>query len=220
MVLLPHKLLSLSLSSAYYYTYTDAARHVAIFGFVLKAHLRGTISSDVINVMLPSPSDASYISSYTRKAPAAILVRLRQIFEYMDAEKKLDKEVRKALIQTTYKLNEALMTSERIRNTPIPPIYTAHTTRLLLFYLFWLPLALYGQLHDFSATLVVTLAVGYSLLGLDEISHIFELPFRLMPLYQLSKMAMMDSADAIVYRPPPIGGDRNLNFTQALPIYW
>lgn len=42
------------------------------------------------------------------------------------------------------------------------------------------------------------------MLGLDEISHLLEEPFRLMPLYHLSKNSMKDVADAFVCMPPPL----------------
>ena len=174
--------------------------------------------------MLPSPADADYIISYERKPPAAIVLRLRYIFSEL-AKQNLDKEVQKALFQTASKLNEELMYTEKIRNSPLPPLYTSHTTRLLLFYLFWLPLALYGTLRHCFVTILVTLAAGFALLGLDEISHILEYPFLLMPLYQLSKMSMTDAADSIVHRPPPLfvgeaQSDGRPFSTYSKPEYW
>ena len=170
--------------------------------------------------MLPNPSDAYYITNYKRKPPVAILMRLRQIFVHLASEGKLDSTIQKTLFQTTFKLNEALMVSERVRISPIPSLYTTHTTRLLLFYLFWLPFALYGTLGSGAATLLVTIAVGYAMLGLDEISHILELPFRFMPLRQLSKLSMIESADAMVYRPPPLDGKTYSSAMASNPIYW
>jgi predicted membrane chloride channel (bestrophin family) len=185
----------------------------------LKAHLRESTNEDIIKTMLPDTQDSAYVANYPRKPPAAIIMRLRQIFEYLAVqEDSVDKEVYKLLLQTTSRLNEVLMIAERIRNSPIPPLYTAHTTRLLVFYLFWLPLALYDgtssllgkTVSTVTSTLLVTLAAGYAMLGLDEISHILELPFKLMPLRDLSKMSMIDSADAMVYRPPPlVGSNKN-----------
>ena len=113
------------------------------------------------------------------------------------------------------------MKTEKIRNSPLPPIYTAHTTRLLVFYLFWLPLALYGALQDPVCTVLVTVAVGYAMLGLDEISHILENPFLFMPLHQLSKIAMLDTTDAIVYRPPSLFRNNNAHPESTFkPEYW
>jgi predicted membrane chloride channel (bestrophin family) len=180
------------------------ARHNAAFCWALKAHVRGMSCDDILETLLPNPVDAQFVSKYQRKPPAAIIMRLRQILEYMIQRQKIDKEVQKQIFQAISRLNEALTISERIRCSPLPPIYTAHTTRLLIFYLFWLPLALFGTIQNGFATLVVTMAVGYAMLGLDEISHICELPFKFMPLRQLSKMSMVDAADAVTYQPPPL----------------
>lgn len=185
--------------------------------------MRGTSPKDVVSAMLPAASDSSFIFNYHRKAPAAILMRLRQIFEKLNNENKLRDEVTRQLLETTFKLNEALMITERIRASPICPLYTSHTTRLLVFYLFWLPIALYGTLQNGVAAFLVTISVGYAMLGLDEISHVLELPFKLMPLYQLSKNSMMDSADAILWIPPPLGKDVKYDdtlATLATPEYW
>jgi predicted membrane chloride channel (bestrophin family) len=187
-----------------------AARHVCAFCWTLKAHVRGKSSDDITSTLLPNPVDAQFISNYRRKPPAAIIMRLRQILEYLIVRKKIDKEVQKQIFQTISKLNEALTIAERIRNSPMPPLYTAHTTRLLVFYLFWLPLALHGTIQNALATMLITMAVGYAMLGLDEISHICELPFKFMPLRQLSKMSMVDSADAVSYQPPPL--DSNVDW--------
>jgi predicted membrane chloride channel (bestrophin family) len=181
-----------------------AARHVSAFCWSLKGHVRGQASDEIVATLLPNPVDAQYISNYKRKPPAAIIMRLRQILEHLIVRGKVEKEVQKQIFQTISKLNEALMIAERIRNSPVPPLYTAHTTRLLIFYLFWLPLALHSSIQNALATIVVTMASGYAMLGLDEISHICELPFKFMPLRQLSKMSMVDAADAVTYQPPPL----------------
>ncbi len=207
-----------------------AARHNAAFCWSLNAHVRGVSCDDITETLLPNPVDAQFVSKYKRKPPAAIIMRLRQILEYLIKRNKIEKEVQKQIFQTLSKLNEALTIAEKIRNSPVPPLYTAHTTRLLVFYLFWLPLALYGAIQNGLATLVVTMAVGYAMLGLDEISHIWyvvcvmfslyfafflltvrlffasisELPYKFMPLQQLSKMSMVDAADAVIYQPPPL----------------
>jgi predicted membrane chloride channel (bestrophin family) len=143
-----------------------AARHNAAFCWSLNAHVQGTSCDDVTGTLLPNQVDAHFISQYQRKPPAAIIMRLRQILEYLIKRNKIEKEVQKQIFQTISKLNEALTISERIRNSPVPPLYTAHTTRLLVFYLFWLPMALYGTIQKGIATLVVTMAVGYAMLGL------------------------------------------------------
>lgn len=79
------------------------------------------------------------------------------------------------LLQAVFRLNEALVNSERIRISPIPPLYM---TSLLLFYLFLLPVALQSNKEmNGTATILITMVVGYAMLGLNEISHILDLPF-------------------------------------------
>jgi len=56
-------------------------------------------------------------------------------------------------------------------------------------------------------TIVSTVAVGFAMLGLDEISHLLEQPFKLMPLYHVSKNSMTDVGDVIYLRPPPLSED-------------
>lgn len=105
----------------------------------------------------------------------------------------------------TTELDGCITSTERICASPIPPLYTAHTGRLLMLYLFFLPLALRGSnLLNVPGTILSTAVVGFAMLGLDEISHILEQPFKLMPLYQLSKNSMMDVGDVAVLEPPPL----------------
>ena len=62
--------------------------------------------------------------------------------------------------------------------------------------------------------------VGYAMLGLDEISHLFEQPFKFMPLYQLAKVSMLDSADAFC-RPPPSLDEIAAQLEEVRrPLYW
>lgn len=61
------------------------------------------------------------------------------------------------------------------------------------------------------------------MLGLDELSHLFEQPFRLMPMYQISKRSMMGVADAFTCRPPPLVGeheDEEEASQEELTAYW
>ena len=196
-----------------------ALRHVALVSWTLKAHLQGTDiepSDEIVTALLPNPEDSKYVIYYKQSPPIAMLQRLRQIFIYLGEEagsNSVSKEQYKQLNQLLWRLNQGYMVCERIRISPIPPLYTTHMTRLLLFYLFWLPLVLLNSAKlSALASVLVTIVVGYAMLGLDEISHILELPFRFMPLRQLSKVSIMECADSICYQPPPLyshdtGGD-------------
>jgi predicted membrane chloride channel (bestrophin family) len=186
-------------------------RHVALYGWLLKGFLRGPEVNgddrDIIGTMLRNdPRDVAYVLAQ-RKAPMAVVMRLRQVVQALSASHELNTAEELALDHAIQELNHCLMTTERIRASPIPPLYTSHAGRLLMFYLFFLPLALCGSgMMGAGATLLTTAASAYAMLGLDEISFLLEQPFRLMPLFQLCKNSMMDVADTAAVRVPPLGG--------------
>jgi len=157
--------------------------------------------SDILHAVL-SPMDAAFVL-VQRKKPVAIVARLYQIMASLEGRVTTAAQI--CILQSIQQLNECITTCERIRASPIPPLYTAHTGLLLTCYLFCLPLALHGSgLMAPLGTVITTAVVGYAMLGLDEISHILEQPFQLMPLYQQSKTIMTDVADAIVRRMPDL----------------
>jgi len=186
-------------------------RYVALFTWLLKYNLRGDNDihgddEDLVRTMLPHKEEADYVLRQ-RKRPVAVVTRFREIIHYMVETRQLPTSEALVLQQTAQNLNHVIMTTERIRASPIPPLYTTHAGRLLIFYLFFLPLALRGSgMLNGIGTVITTLAVGYTMLGLDEISHLLEQPFRLMPLYQLAKNAMLDVGDALVCVTPPLPG--------------
>jgi predicted membrane chloride channel (bestrophin family) len=71
-----------------------------------------------------------------------------------------------------------------------------------VFYLFFLPVALSAANVKNIVNVLVAVAVAYAMLGLDEISHLLEQPFQLMPIHELSRNMMVDVADAFVCQPP------------------
>ena len=80
-------------------------------------------------------------------------------------------------------------------------MYTRHTSRVIIFWLTALPMALDSLLKSPLSVLILTAAAGFVVLGLDEISMQLEQPFRLMPMQPLSVAIMRDVADAFVLRP-------------------
>lgn len=197
-----------------------AARLLALFGWSLKQHLRETkTTNDVYEVLLSShhEADARFVMS-DRKAPAAILRRLRQIIAKAFANGTIGGNEQRLLEQNLQSLDKALATCDRVKSTPIPPVYGSHASRLMVFYLAFLPMALLSFL-PVRGTIEVTIMVGYAMLGLDEISHLFEQPFKFMPLYQIAKVSMMDSADAFC-RPPPSLDRNDAVLQDKRPLYW
>ncbi len=202
-------------------------RHVACFGWLLKSQLRFVPEEDIediVHAMIPNKEDAKYVLSQRQK-PLAVVTRIRQAIHYLGEQGKLSTAEEIALDHTAHSLSEVVTSTGRIRASPIPTLYTSHTTRLLTFYLFFLPPALHWSGLDRIITTIVTWAVGFAMLGLDELSHLCEQPFRVMPMYQISKRSMMAVADAFTCRPPPFEGEHVDEETERLPqkkltSYW
>ena len=186
------------------------ARHLCLFSWLLKNFVRGKKVSgtdeDLVRCLLPDPTDADYVLRQ-RKMPVAVVMRLRQALAYLGHAPRhsLSTAEEMAMDHTLQALDQCIMLSERLVASPIPPLFTTHAGRLLVFYLFVLPVALYtsGNLTA-AGTFVTVLAVGYAMLGLDEISHLMEQPFKLNPLYHLCKNSMRDVADALCVPMPPL----------------
>ena len=69
-------------------------------------------------------------------------------------------------------------------------------------------------------TFVTVLAVGYAMLGLDEISHLMEQPFKITPLYHLCKNSMRDVADSFCLRMPSLDDKENDHYVAQAQPYW
>jgi predicted membrane chloride channel (bestrophin family) len=197
-------------------------RHVALFGWLLKGFLRGPAvngtDEDIIRTMLPTKVDADYIIRQ-RKAPMAVVSRLRQAFFHLGKNHQLSTAEEIALDHCTQYLNRCIMVTEKILASPIPPLYTALTGRLLIFYLSMLPYALQAaNIVGGVGTVIISTAVAYAMIALDEMSHICEQPFRLMPLFQLSKKSMMDVADCVLQLPPDF--ETGEDVSPYCPNYW
>ena len=152
-----------------------AGRHLSIFGWLLKCRLREEDDNDIIQTMLPK-IDASYVAG-ERKHSVALIHRIRQIIGHMAADGSLPYGAHSQLEYNLWYLNRIFGRCERVKGSCIPPLYTAHVTRLLVFYLCFLPFAL-GRSFAVIPTTFITGAVAFAMMGLDEIGHILEQPFR------------------------------------------
>jgi len=176
----------------------NSARHLAMFPWLLKGLLRDTDDTDIIDIMLPG---SSFLKSQ-RKKPAACIARIRQVVANLAARNVMPVAAHQQLELNLNEMNHILGMCERLKGSPIPPVYTSHTSRLLVFYLFFLPVALSAADVKNIVNTLVTATVAFAMLGLDEISHLLEQPFQLMPIHELSRNMMVDVADAFVCQPP------------------
>ncbi|KAL3786854.1 hypothetical protein HJC23_013775 [Cyclotella cryptica] len=184
-------------------------RHVSLFGWLLKSQLRFSKKDDVaelVRVMLPNKKDSDYVLSQRQKT-VAVVTRIRQVLAHLGKAHKLTTAEEIALDHTAHALSELITSTGRIRASPIPTLYTSHTSRLLIFYLFCLPPSLHLSGLDVLTTTILTMVAGFAMFGLDEISHLFEQPFRVIPMYQMSKRSMQAVADAFTCRPPSLEGE-------------
>jgi ion channel-forming bestrophin family protein len=198
-----------------------AARHLALFGWALKSHLRETDGNDIIDVLLPNQVDAEYLKG-ARKKPVAIISRLRQMMAHLGQSRAVSSTAHRLIEDNLRNLDEVIAASDKLRATPIPPVYGAHLSRLMVFYLVFLPFALLESSLNGLSAVATTLMVGFAMAGLDEMSSMFELPFRFMPLYQLAKVSMIDVADAFCRSPPPLNATADCveSTTIRIPLYW
>ena len=174
--------------------------------------------------MLPNKKDADYVLSQRQKT-VAVTTTIRQVISVLGKEHRLTTAEEIALDHTAHSPSEAITSTGRIRSSLIPMLHTSHTSRLLVFYLACLSPALHWSGLDGIVTTVLTMVVGYAMLGLDGISHLFEQPFRVIPMYQMSKRSMIAVVDSLTCRPPILEGEtrqedkENLS-QQELTTYW
>lgn len=199
----------------------QSVRHLTLFPWLLKGLLRGTDETDLVDVVLRNGNDATFLRSQ-RKRPAACVARVRRVVADAASLHGLPHAAHHQLEKNLNEMNYILGMSERIKGSPAPPIYTSHTSHLLIFYLAALPVAFQPHVTNL-VNLLVTSALAFAMLGLDEISHLLEQPFQLMPLQELSRNMMLDMSDALVCRPPPSNSDEFVypyNESNTTPEYW
>ena len=73
---------------------------------------------------------------------------------------------------------------ERIFKTPIPLVYTRHTSRFVGFWLALLPLAIWGIDNSWNhlASIPSTAVIAFFLLGIEELGLQIEEPFGILPM--------------------------------------
>lgn len=83
-------------------------------------------------------------------------------------------------------LVESLGGCERVLKTPIPTCFTRHTSRLLFAWSNLLPFAIYPTCGPMF-TIPASLAIAYSVMGIEDIGVQLEEPLNILPLRQYSE---------------------------------
>merc|ERR1719313_2694608 len=90
---------------------------------------------------------------------------------------------------------------ERIFKSPVPLVYTRHTSRFLTMFLVFLPFGLWSVMDktwNHWATIPATLMVSFFLLGIEEIGIQIEEPFSILPLEALCDGAIKATLEELL----------------------
>ena len=90
---------------------------------------------------------------------------------------------------------------ERIFKSPVPLVYTRHTSRFLMAFLLFLPFAMWPAMeHSWNhwATVPVTDLIAFFLLGIEEIGIQIEEPFSILPLEAFCDGAIAATNDELL----------------------
>eukprot|EP00962_Isochrysis_galbana_P054517 scaffold26103_cov124-Isochrysis_galbana.AAC.1 len=90
---------------------------------------------------------------------------------------------------------------ERIFKSPVPLVYTRHTSRFLAFFLIFLPFGLWpimGDSWNHWATVPASDVIAFFLLGIEEIGIQIEEPFSILPLEALCNGAIAATIDELL----------------------
>ncbi len=165
-------------------------------GFVhaLRCELR---NQEPWNDVLPFlPNDTVVGLRQAANVPSAILTRMRG---QVGAACWIDGFGQRAFDVTLTELATVQGGCERIKNTPLPPVYTHLAHRMVLGYCALLPFGLVHELGWFTP--FVALAVSYTFLVLDRIGLLLEAPFGMrendLPLSTLSRNIEIELRQAI-----------------------
>merc|ERR1711988_368769 len=150
-----------------------AARHLALFGWSMKARVRGEDDLDVVNIMLPR-EEAEWVTQPGAKTPVALLARVRDIVASVattsrEAGQGVPVAAHQAIETNLADLEACFGVCERISGSPVPPTYTRHTSRVLVSWLVLLPLGLDSSGLSRLTNALATLLASYVLIGVDEI---------------------------------------------------
>jgi putative membrane protein len=152
---------------------TDVIQWTIAFPYAAMYRLRGQSSLGPAAADLPEEEVQSVVAS--NHAALAVSQRISSLLLEARQQGLISDYVQMSIDQYVARLVDSLGGCERIHNTPLPFAYVVHLRRALIAYCFTLPFAL---LEPFGwLTVPVTLLIGYTLYGIEEIGVEIEDPF-------------------------------------------
>ena len=151
--------------------------------------------------------DADELTYYrtVRNVPSAVLHQQGRALHYAWERGWLQEVHLPSIDATLTEIARVQGGCERIKNTPLPPIYTFFAYRLMIAFCCLVPLGLVSTLHWFTPE--VSFLIAFAFLALNHISHQIETPFAMrdndLPLTALCRAIEIDLRERVSATPIP-----------------
>uniref|UniRef100_A0A7S3V5C9 Bestrophin homolog n=1 Tax=Chaetoceros debilis TaxID=122233 RepID=A0A7S3V5C9_9STRA len=196
------------------------ARYIALCGWSLKTMLRRQDDdTEMVGTLFEYMTDEKeWLLNCDAARPTAIVVRLRHLLSVLGKDTQIDdssgENTARAVLppiallrmeEILYEIEQCIGISYRILRSPIPPTYTRHTSRTLVFYMCLLPVALAGMNIPLVPAIITACFASYVLVGIDEIGLEIENPFSLLPMQSIAKTIQTEvenQVDLLATLPP------------------
>lgn len=167
-------------------------RHIG-FVHAFRLHLRDDDPCVGLEGYVPH-EEVEHYRSHARNIPSAVLHTQGERLRYAWSRGWLRDFHLPAVDQTVTEFTNILGGCERIKNTPLPPVYTYLGHKVVVAYCCLLP---FGLVNDLGlGTPVAVLAISVAFLILDRISFLIETPFGMrvndLPLGAMSRTIEID----------------------------
>ncbi len=173
------------------------AYRVIAFSHALRHHLRREDPFLELIVLLPSDEIARL--QRVQNVPSSLLMLIGEQLMQVRHRGWLDPILLAALDETLTELATIQGGCERIRNTPLPPVYTDIGHKIVLLFCVLLPFGLVKDLGPLMPPAVLIIAFAFLLLS--RISQLLVNPFGLrpndLPLTSLTRVIEIDLRDAL-----------------------
>jgi putative membrane protein len=170
---------------------------VMAFSHALRHHLRKEDPFLELIVLLP-PDEIARLQR-VQNVPAALLMLMGEQLGEARERGWIDPILVASIDESLTELATIQGGCERIRNTPLPPVYTDIGHKIVLVFCGLLPFGLVGDLGPLMPPAVLVIAFAFLLLS--RISLLLENPFGLrpndLPLTSLSRVIEIDLRDAL-----------------------